>query len=231
IYDPAAATIATSASSLATPRSHHTALLLPNNNSVLIAGGSSANQDLNSTELYQSWNNAFIPNAPMSVARANAVSSAVATDGVALLAGGSNQSSTELYGFATVKTDQADYQPGTTVNISGTGWLPGETVTLTLVESPNLDAHGPYSVTVDASGNFTNSSFVTDIHDLGIRFFVTAVGSQSQAQNTFTDAKGTNTAISSSQNPSTAGNSVTFTATVTESGTGGGTSGTAVTVG
>src|SRR6185369_6905124 len=159
IYDPAAGTITASASSLATARSHHTALLLPNNNSVLIAGGTSANQDLNSTELYQSWNQAFIANAPMTAARNGAVSSPVATDGVALLAGGSNQSSTELYGFATVKTDYKDYPPDTTVNITGTGWVPGETVTLTLVESPTFDTHGPYTVVADATGKISDSSF------------------------------------------------------------------------
>jgi hypothetical protein len=31
----------------------------------------------------------------------------------------------ELYGFATVKTDKADYSPGTTVTITGGGWVPG----------------------------------------------------------------------------------------------------------
>src|SRR6202023_3296351 len=35
----------------------------------------------------------------------------------------------------------------------------------------------------------SNSSFVTDDHDLSIRFYLTAVGSQAQAQNTFKDNK------------------------------------------
>src|SRR5437764_1182131 len=70
----------------------------------------------------------------------------------------------ELYGFATIKTDKADYPPGTTVNITGSGWQPNETVALTLVESPLIDTHGPYPVQADASGNISDSSFTTDIH-------------------------------------------------------------------
>jgi hypothetical protein len=190
IYDPDAGTITASAASLATARSGHTALLLPNNNSVLIAGGTSAGTDLASTELYQSWNHTFLPNAPMSTARTGAVSSAVATDGVALLTGGSNQSSTELYGFATVKTDAADYAPGSVVTITGSGWKPGETVTLTLTESPLTDTHGPLTAVADANGNLLNNQFIPDSHDLNTKFTVAAVGAGSgfQAQNTFTDA-------------------------------------------
>jgi hypothetical protein len=68
-------------------------------------------------------------------------------------ASGNALSSAELYGFATVQTDRSDYPPGTKVTISGSGWQPGETVKLQLVESPLFDTHGPYSVTADANGN------------------------------------------------------------------------------
>src|SRR5437762_1399037 len=61
-------------------------------------------------------------------------------DGLVLRAGGSASAnasnpmkSAELYGFATVKTDKADYAPGTRVTITGSGWVPGETVRLVLV--------------------------------------------------------------------------------------------------
>src|SRR5438128_10658947 len=104
-------------------------------------------------------------------------------DGRVLIAGGSSASA-ELYGFATVKTDKADYPPGTTVNITGSGWQPGEIVALTLVESPLIDTHGPYPVQADASGNISDSSFTTDEHDLNIKFYLTAAGSVSQAQTT-----------------------------------------------
>src|SRR5437879_7408543 len=116
----------------------------------------------------------------MATPRSDATGAALtAVDGRLLIAGGS-RASAELYGFATVKTAAADYPPGTTVNITGSGWQPGDTVTLTLVESPLIDTHGPYTVTADAFGNISNSSFVTDIHDLSIRFYLTAAGSQSQ---------------------------------------------------
>jgi len=88
-----------------------------------------------------------------------------------------------------VKTDQADYTPGSIVTITGSGWQPGETVTLTLVESPLIDTHGPFTVTADASGTISNSSFATDSHDLNVKFILTAVGSVSQAQTTFMDSQ------------------------------------------
>src|SRR4029079_5414969 len=64
-------------------------------------------------------------------------------DGLMLLAGGAAKAyargavkSAELYGFGTVTTDLADYHPGQTVTIIGTGWQPGETVALSLFEMP-----------------------------------------------------------------------------------------------
>src|SRR6266849_5951700 len=126
----------------------------------------------------------------MATARSNATGSVLKQDGVLLVAGGKDASgaalsSSELYGFATVKTDAADYPPGTTVNITGSGWQPGETVTLTLVESPLIDTHGPYPVVADSNGNISDSSFVTDAHDANVKFTLTAGGSVSQAQTTF----------------------------------------------
>ena len=197
IFDPATGQITLSASNLATPRSGHNAFLLPNNNSILIVGGTSGGTDLNSAELYFPWTDSFQTTGPMSTARPGMTGSALSLDGRFLAAGGTNLASTELYGFATVKTDAADYPPGSTVTITGSGWRPGETVTLTLVESPLFDTHGPYNVVADGNGNISDSSFVTDEHDLNIRFYLTAVGSQSgaQAQNTFTDANNTNVVV------------------------------------
>jgi N-acetylneuraminic acid mutarotase len=190
VFDPATGQITLSASSLATPRSGHNAFLLPNNNAILIVGGTSVGADLNSAELYSPWTDSFQTTGAMSVARPGMTGSAVGLDGRFLAAGGTSLASTELYGFATVKTDAADYPPGSTVTITGSGWRPGETVTLTLVESPLIDVHGPYNVVADASGRISDSSFTTDAHDEDIRFYLTAMGSasQSQAQNTFTDA-------------------------------------------
>src|SRR5207253_4388984 len=88
---------------------------------------------------------------------------------------------------ATVMTDQADYAPGTIVTITGSGWQPGETVTLTLVESPLIDTHPVMTAIADATGNIFNDQFSPDQYDVSVKFYLTAVGSQSgvQAQNTF----------------------------------------------
>src|SRR6185369_12838435 len=109
-------------------------------------------------------------------------------DGVLFVAGGSNEASAELYGFATVKTDADDYAPGTPVIITGSGWVPGETVTLSLLEYPNLDTHTLAPVTADANGNIYSAEFAPDANDLNIKFYMTATGSRSSAQNVFTDS-------------------------------------------
>jgi hypothetical protein len=75
------------------------------------------------------------------------------------------------------------------VNITGGGWQPGETVTLHLQEVPYYDTHADLTATVQSDGTFSNSQFSPDSHDVGIRFYLTVVGSasSSQAQTTFTD--------------------------------------------
>ena len=90
---------------------------------------------------------------------------------------------------ATVMTDQADYAPGTIVTITGSGWQPGETVTLSFVESPLLDTHPDLTAVADPSGNIFNNQFSPDSHDINITFTLTATGGTSglQAQTTFTD--------------------------------------------
>src|SRR5262249_27555460 len=180
--------------SLAAPRRDHAAVLLPNNNAVLIVGGSSAGNELSTAETFTPWTTTFAATGSPAAASQQAAVSALNQNGLLLMAGGSSAGTSltaaQLYGFATVKTDAADYAPGSVVTITGTGWQPGETVTLTLVESPDYDTHPPMTAVADGQGNITNSEFSPDLHDLNIRFYLTAVGSQSgfQAQNTFTDA-------------------------------------------
>ena len=90
---------------------------------------------------------------------------------------------------ATVMTDQSDYAPGTIVTITGSGWQPGETVTLSFVESPLIDTHPDLTAVADANGNIFNNQFSPDSHDIDITFTLTATGGTSglQAQTTFTD--------------------------------------------
>ena len=189
IYDPTAGTM-TPGASLSAARSGHTAILLPNNNEVLIAGGSAAGTDLASAELYVPWTGASQATASMSAARSGAAGSGFKEhDGRAMVAGGSGLASSEYYGFATVKTDADDYAPGTIVFITGSGWQPGETVSLLLHEDVDPPFHADRTLTAvaDAFGNIANSDFVPEEHDLGVRFYLTATGATSQAKTTFTD--------------------------------------------
>ena len=201
VFDPATGQIVLSASSLATSSSGQRAFLLPKNNAILIVGGTSAGADLNSAELYFPWTDSFQSTDAMSVARPGMTGSALSLDGRLLVAGGTNLASTELYGFATVKTDKTDYAPGEVVTITGSGWQPGETVTLTLTETPPFDTHPAMSAVADANGNIVNTDFTPDANDLAIRFYLTATGSRSQAQNTFTDAFNVNKVTLGAQSP------------------------------
>jgi hypothetical protein len=209
IYDPSTGIFSAASSSLATARQHHQAILLPHNNQVLIVGGTSGGNAVASAEVFVGWQGnggMFFPTtAPTVGTRAWATASALSqpaaltirsgpNDGLMMLTGGSASAdashstvSTELYGFATIKTDEADYPPGTTVTITGGGWVPGETVTLTLLESPLYDTHTLKPVKADASGNIRSTEFKPDADDLGIKFYLTATGSASQAQTSFTD--------------------------------------------
>src|SRR4029077_20005484 len=201
-------------------REGHLAVLLPNNNNILIIGGTSAGTTIASAELFTPqespqgvWTYGFGATGAMTAARSaaagsanqvNAPSSTMARNGVVAVAGGNDASgnalnTTEAYGYPTVQTDQSDYPPGTTVTITGSGFKPLETVTIQLVEFPLVDTHGPYTVQADANGNFVDTSFTTDSHDVAVRFYLTATGGTSgfQAQNTFTDASPTLTVTGS----------------------------------
>src|SRR5437899_5976490 len=92
--------------------------------------------------------------------------------------------------LASVQTDKPDYSPGETVTFTGSGWEPGEVVTLVLHETPWFDDHPVLTATADESGNISNNQFVPDEHDVNVQFSVTASGQTSGlvAQATFTDA-------------------------------------------
>jgi hypothetical protein len=91
---------------------------------------------------------------------------------------------------AVVWTDKDDYAPGETVVITGSGFLAGETIALTLQEDPEVHDLRTFSVVADETGAFTFSEFAPEEHDLEVRFILTAEGQTSgrQAQTTFTDA-------------------------------------------
>src|SRR6266567_1114473 len=218
IYDPSTGSFSVSASSLAAPRRDHVAFLLPNNNSLLIVGGTSSSNEIATAEMFVPSTGTFIATGSPATARQHAAGSALKQDGILFLAGGSNStgtlSSAELYGFATVKTDQADYSPGSIVTITGSGWTPGETVTLSFLESPLIDTHPALIAIADSTGHIHNNQFSPDSHDLFIRFYLTAAGQTSglQAQTTFTDALSI-AGVSPNSGPTLGGTSVTITGT------------------
>jgi hypothetical protein len=96
---------------------------------------------------------------------------------------------------ATVTTDKPDYSPGEIVMITGSGWEPGEAVTLFLHEEPIVDPNvdpdswlEPAPI-ADPDGNIY-AEFIVQPNDVGVTFTLTATGVSSglTAVTTFTDA-------------------------------------------
>src|SRR6185312_7434460 len=112
---------------------------------------------------------------------------------------------------ATIKTDQLDYPPGSTVIITGTGFQAGETVTLQVLHDPTGGddatdpSHLPWTVIADGSGNVSSTWTVpADADELGATLKLTAVGQSSGfiAEWVFTDAS----SITITSNPAGTGN-------------------------
>jgi hypothetical protein len=104
--------------------------------------------------------------------------------------------SSTAFSQATIKTDLLDYPPGSTAIITGTGWQPGETVTLQVLHQgddgygTDEQYHQPFTTIADANGNVSSSWWVPDDGDaLGATFVLSAVGGSSglNAEWTFTD--------------------------------------------
>ncbi len=97
-----------------------------------------------------------------------------------------------------MKTDKDDYAPGEAVTITGDGWQPGETVTLVLHEVDNPEPHDDLTLNAvaNSAGKIFNNQFAPEQHDIGVRFYLTASGVQSQAMTTFTDNVPRVTAVS-----------------------------------
>ncbi|TWI09016.1 hypothetical protein IP98_02731, partial [Flavobacterium cauense R2A-7] len=121
--------------------------------------------------------------------------------------------------LASISSDKADYQPGDTLRLSGTGFLPGETVTLHFDETPTVCPNGHNRSTVaDSNGNIFYDQFYFNINHVGVAFVVTATGQSSGiiAQTTFTDA---NTALTSPSPTTVAyGSTITVSSTLKQQG-------------
>lgn len=149
----------------------------------------------------------------------------------ALLIGGSDGSGatntvTEFQSStATLTTDLLDYRPGETVNISGTGFEPGETVRVMIHEDPHTPQERGFDAATDSNGNFSGTYVVQD-YDLNMKFVVGARGltSGNTAQTVFTDAPRINAtvAVGAQSAPLTFGTagSATFSVLATRSANG-----------
>ena len=207
--------------SLSTARSGHVAVLLPNNNQVLIAGGTVAGAPAASAEMYADWRDGFtvVPNV-MSQARAGAIAGGLLPYDLAIVAGGGSAAA-EFFGYATVKTDKDDYLPGEVVTITGSGWQPGETVSLKISEDADTHYDFTYEAVADANGNIVNTEFMPmeneTFHHLGMRFYLVAKGAASQALNTFTDGDKVSAVYLGAQSPSpvSKGSAATYGVSVT----------------
>ncbi|HSY19841.1 MAG TPA: MBG domain-containing protein [Candidatus Acidoferrales bacterium] len=99
---------------------------------------------------------------------------------------------TKAFADATVTTDQPDYPPGSTAQITGTGFQAGETVQLQVLNitdpSDVGDEHAPWTVTADTNGNISTSWYVTP-DEAGMTLQLTATGltSGNVAQEIFAD--------------------------------------------
>src|SRR6266403_5594592 len=95
----------------------------------------------------------------------------------------------------TLTTDHEDYAPYSYVYFHGTGFEPGETVNMIVVElSPNPAAFQPWNVVADQSGEFNTSWYIFSEQFLGTKLQATATGQSSQltATATFTDGNAAN---------------------------------------
>jgi hypothetical protein len=128
---------------------------------VLVAGGSGPNGALATVEIYGS--DGFVP-------------------------AGGGAARTDVYRFPTIRTDRLDYAPGDLVTMTGSGWEPGDAVTLELQEVPRTHAPQILYAVADARGNFVQNEWSPQPHDIGVTFYLLASGRTSQAMTRFTDA-------------------------------------------
>jgi hypothetical protein len=88
---------------------------------------------------------------------------------------------TETPNGPTLTTDQEDYQPYTYVYFTGTGFQPGETVNMIVVEiDPVQQSFEPWDVVADENGNFQTSWYIFSEEFRGATLQATATGQSSQ---------------------------------------------------
>ncbi len=117
-----------------------------------------------------------------------------------------------------IASDKGDYAPGELVTLSGGSWAPVESVHIYVNDDQGKTWERSVDVEADENGNISDSFNLPD--RFVASYSVNATGASSgTATTSFTDAISTITTLQSSLNPSQAGQSVTFTATITCSST------------
>ncbi len=222
VFDPETSKFTTEGAYLSVPRSGHTAIRVKDNNTVLFIGGTSNGKATAQTETYIPWRHTFQQGSQLASARTGITVSAMSARGQVIAIGGqiaygSVLADGETKCVPTITTDQADYAPDTPVTFTGTCWVPGGHVTISMTEDPYLDQPTSITVEVDGEGNFSNSTgFAPDINDLGTKFYVTATESDAldsngkalTAQTSFTDGAGTATLTILSSPPPASTNTI-----------------------
>jgi len=219
IFDPVKG-VSAMAPDMSEARADHWAYTLPNDGRVLLLGGANGAGTVSSTDSYAPQTGTFTETSPMNVARSSGATSLLSR-GAFIVAGGQSAygylAGSEVYSFATVETDKSDYPPGTPVTMTGSGWKPGETVLLQVTAYP-MDQHRiefTGAALADGTGQIRLTGFQVDQSHLGVKFLLSAAGSESQAETLFSDGFTTTTTVSPSAAEQPFGTPVTFTATVT----------------
>ncbi|PYI58437.1 MAG: hypothetical protein DMC59_08465, partial [Verrucomicrobia bacterium] len=92
-----------------------------------------------------------------------------------------NSQNSELPNEATLTTDREDYPPFSYVYFHGTGFQPGETVNLIVVElSAAPSSFQPWNVVADKNGGFDTSWYISSEQFRGATLQVTATGESSR---------------------------------------------------
>jgi len=223
IYDFAAAE-SVAGPAMTTPRAEHQAYTLPNNGAVLLVGGTDGTNLLAGSDLYSFQSGAFARGAALNTVRTAAAQSLM-RPGNMLVAGGRNGSGilaeSDVYAYATVQTDKPEYHPGDVVTITGARFTPGEQVSVIVTTLPAGDHDPEFKAlaTADSAGQVATTGFNIDRTHLGRKFIVTATGSPSVAQQTFTAAMSDVTcvtSVTSSSNGLPYGTPVHFNVSVTD---------------
>ncbi len=177
------------ASKLSVARFGHVTLELANSSNLLVLGGRNDTGSVAAVDYMDPESFAFKPAPSLLTPRSEFV--AFSGNGRSCVAGGNNlfgpQSSIETARYPSLKSDRQDYPPNTQVTLTGSGWVPGEVVTLNVRQSDG-DADINLVARADDQGDISNSELFTK-NDAHVAFLVKGVGQTSNrtAYAKFTD--------------------------------------------